>query len=106
MVQPRKLSFDDLVRLAAQRDDRRRDAPGELPAQEGRDLLGHDLPGRLDQMLDPLPCRDPPDVQDERRFRGNSKPFTQISVGALERLRKAVAADANLLRLHAARDYI
>ena len=46
--QPRELGAHDAVGHVAQRDDGRGDARGALPAEEGRDLVGDDRPGRLD----------------------------------------------------------
>ena len=66
--------------------------------------MAGELPGGGEQMLDALPGRDTPHVQDERRARRDAE--SRAEVAARRRLRgrgKAVSAHVDFLRRNAAR---
>jgi hypothetical protein len=78
---------------------------------EGRDAMAivgpgndemnlRDLPRRLEEVVDPFPGSDPPDVKGNRRLCGDPELGSQVAVsgGSLFRGREAVAAYVHLLR--------
>ncbi len=69
------------------------------------DVRLRNLAGGSEQMLDPFACRDPADVEDQRRGVGDIQLRTQCAVRARRvRIGEAVAANMHLRGIHAARD--